>query len=1262
MIKSKQILMFSVCWCVGITGTVLARGGIHPHQDLVDVTPGSRGFNTYVNVVNGNLIHSRPEFYIPGRGLPLTVVFSYNSTNPADGPFGYGWQMNYALRHTPDNDNGDVRIVRADGRVDLFVKQADGTFRPTRGVRDRLETLDQGYRLTIWRDTANNDGDYAEYSIDSADHAYVARIKDRNGNSLKFTYDGSQNLQKVIDAAGRELAFVYTDNKLSRLDDPAGRQWQYAYDAEGNLTQATDPAGATTQYQYASGDHRCTRITDARGSVWQFTYADEKLSSVIDPLNHSAFQFAYDTTAPTTRVTDGNGNVTVYTWDDKGQVVSVTNPLGGTATRQWDDDYFLISRVKAAGNTTTFARDPWGNPLTITDALGQKATYTYNSPFHQITSITDKNGHSSQFDRDPNGNLIRSTDALGHQTSYTYSAAGQILSIKNALGHTTGFEYDTFGRRTKIVDALKGQTTFSYDAVGNAMSRTNANGHTSTFEYDPRGRVTKIVDALGATVGLAYDAVGNMISRVNAMGDTTRYVYDPLNRLTTRTTALGASTTYTYDHLGNRLTWTDARGHTTTFRYDALNRLVAHVNPLGAETRYAHDAANNRISQTDTNGNVTQYAYDALGRQVKTITPLGNTWQYAHDAMGNIINRTDANGKVTSYTYDALNRRIKTTYPDGSVDWEYDAVSNLVRIKSNGGLQDETVYAYDTLNRVVAKTIDYGGAVAAKTISYEYDSGGNRVQATYPEGEILDYNYDPAGRLVGINGYDGATAYEYDAAGRRSRLVYPNGMSVTYDYDENGRAVRMIAQMTDRVVLDRTYGYDATGNKIRETHHHDGTDRQVFFDALNRISSVTYHLPETEEHIYTYDATGHRITKTVNGERTDFTYDDDGRVTVQSTPTRTVRYSYDNNGNRIRREDEVGTTMYTSDYENRLLSCLRPGKPPVHYGYTPEGLKILGSDYGTPIYFGYDGARVISESNEEWQILYNPGISAKEGSFVIYPVYDPFGTSAVEIWPESPRVSETVHVVDFDEFGVKIKGSLEPMTKYYGHVWAADPEYFSNDYHPQTASATAPKSWTQVGINTWIPQSSEFDYNPFVVSDTSPMSEADAIQIKDEFNQNISVGVFLASTADSFYHKGSVELVEEAGVSSGDDPLESGQTFGIYVTDPSEVAQYQQIQESQGQPGPVTSATRYSVIIAGDADTVVAVVRNNLTGREEVAGKITKQAIQQGEPQLSLSWWERVFGSKHVKVSYERNKVWDNFSAGVVTYLRGVIDRDLRRE
>jgi len=922
---------------MGMVAVLWAESGIRPYQDLIDVDPGSRGFNTYVNVVNGNLIHIRPEFTIPGRGLPLSVVFTYNSTNPKNGPFGYGWQMNYALRYGTDNDSGDVSITRADGRVDLFVKQADGTFEPTLGVRDRLDALrigpTEGITLSVWgdfEDGANSKGDSTIYTFDSPNHTYATEIEDRNGNTLTLSYSDDGLLTTVTDGSGRKVRLEYANNRLAKLTDPGARQWRYEYDANGNMIKCTDPLGGATQYTYNAENHQCLSITDTRGGVFQFAYnADGAVTGITDPLGNMAFSFGYLDCCMTI-VTNGNGHDTTYSYDEQSRVTAIEDALGSKISRTWDDAYHLSALTNAKGNTTTYTYNTRGNLLTRTDPLDNMLSYTWDQIYNNVTSYTDGNGNTTTYAYGTQGNLASKTDALGATTTYTVDSYGQISAITNARGYTTTFAYDEFGNLIRAVDALGGETVFTYDALGNPLSKTNPNQNTTTYEYD------------------------------------------------------------------------------------------------------------------------------LLGRLTQATTPLGHQWQFAYDTNGNRVQRTDANGDTTSYTYDALNQRTKTTYPDGHVVWEYDAVGNLLGAKNNRDLHDETLYEYDALNRIISQTLDYGGAIAAGTVRYEDDSAGQRIKTTYPDGENIRYRYDKAGRLIRVEDFAGTTIYTRDAAGRKTKMDYPNGATVAYEYDDNNRTTGLrVTDPDGRVFVDRTYTYDETGNKTGEIHAEDDTDRDIQYDALNRITSVTYHWPETEVYQYTYDPAGNRLTETVNGEVTTFVYDADGRVIQQITPTHTINFAYDRNGNRIRQTGTGTDREYFWDYENRMTGCNRlpSGDSFLTFAYSAQGLKLRKIGNGLEFYYSYDGARLISEVMRSYVFLYNPGISVKDGNLFHYVMYNNAGISVAEIFPWAS------HSVVFDEFGLPqdnlSKGSLDPLTLYGSSIFDRDLQIYWNGYDPVTATNTS---------------------------------------------------------------------------------------------------------------------------------------------------------------------------------------------------------------
>ena len=116
----------------------------------------------------------------------------------------------------------------------------------------------------------------------------------------------------------------------------------------------------------------------------------------------------------------------------------------------------------------------------------------------------------------------------------------------------------------------------------------------------------------------------------------------------------------------------------------------------------------------------------------------------------------------TLYTYDSLNRLISETTDRGIVSYFYDAISRITESRINGG--DPTTYVYDKANRI--RTITYRN----KSVLYDYDVAGRLIKKTLPNGVAQGYNYDEANQLLSI-AYTKADGTVIDV--------------VSYTYDEN---------------------------------------------------------------------------------------------------------------------------------------------------------------------------------------------------------------------------------------------------------------------------------------------------------------------------------------------------------------------------------------------------------------------------------------------------------------------------------------------
>ncbi|MBN1641209.1 MAG: RHS repeat protein [Anaerolineae bacterium] len=915
--------------------------GRYPYQDLVCGAGCGAGL---VNVVFGNLVYTRRDLSIPGRGLPLEVSFTYNSGSTTQGRYGRGWQMNYGLRYVTNSANDNVIVAREDDRTDIYVRQVGGSLRATYGVRDTLvEYAPDRYRLT---DRAG-----VEYWFESPDHHYVTRIVDRNGNALTLAYGAQRELTAVTDGAGRQLLFSYTGDLLTQITDPAGRTVRYAYDANGDMVEVTDPLGHTTRYTYSPDCHDLLSVTDARGHTWTVTYNADFQVQQIDACC-GGVSFAYDRGARQTTVTDANGDATRYTYDHKQRVIARQDALGHVQTRTWDDSYALIGGTDANGHTTSYTYDGRGNLLTRTDALGYTISKVWHPQWNVIAQLTDANGNVALYDYDAHGNLVQHVDPMGHAIDYTYDPHGQMVSRTDAFG-VTQFGYDAYGNGTVITDALGHVSTYAYDPVGNRIGETDANGHITTYAYDLLGRLVAVTNALGNVSTYSYDPVGNRIGETDANGNVTAYSYDALNRPVAMTDTLGYVSTYSYDPVGNQVGETDALGHVTTYSYDPVGNRIGETDALGYVRTYSYDPVGNRIGETDANGRVTTYSYDPLNRLVQIADALGGVTTYSYDPVGNRIGETDANGHVTTYSYDPLNRLVAIADALGATTtYSYDPLGNRVgETDPTGGVM---TYVYDPVGNQVGE-IDALGHVS----TYSYDPGGNRIGETDAAGNVTTYSYDPLNRLVMISDALAHTVtYTYDPVGNLLSRIDSLGRVWQFKYDARNRCIKGTSPMGHETV----YAYDAVGNRVARLDP-NGLHTAYSYDAVGRMVSAAS-LDGTSAG-YVYDGVGNLLSMAHTGglnEVTTRTYDALDRLvseTIDYGPfTKTVSYAYDLAGNLLTLTDPDGRTIaYAYDAANRPVTVTDSAGGVTALAYDLAGRQTeIRYPHGMRAAYGYDAA------------------------------------------------------------------------------------------------------------------------------------------------------------------------------------------------------------------------------------------------------------------------------------------------------------------
>jgi RHS repeat-associated protein len=411
---------------------------------------------------------------------------------------------------------------------------------------------------------------------------------------------------------------------------------------------------------------------------------------------------------------------------------------------------------------------------------------------------------------------------------------------------------------------------------------------------------TREVDGKGTVTLYTYDANGQVTSRTEAFGTplqrpTTWEHNGPVPGLVTATEMPSTSgsgsrrTLFTYDAEGNLLTETiagveagNAFNLTTTRHYSAAGRLEE-TDPPGYGTQ-----------------DVTRFTYD--------------------QGRGNMIpmTRTDPLIGASSFSYDPFNRRTAETDPNG------------VR----------TLTSYDDLDRVTAVTQEGGTPAESLTTRHEHNVFGDLVRTILPRGNIIEYGYDAAGRLISIekkpdrttpgertfytldsyghhiredqqrwNGTawvtDSTTAYEYSSRCHLDKVLHADGSFTEYAYDCDGNLER---------VWDANHPSNNRANPATTTYE---------YDRLQRISALiqpwTGAGGGTAVTRYEYDIQDHLVKVTdAEGNVTRYAYSDRDLMTQQiSEVSGTTEYRYNEHGELTAQTDARGIIM------NRTIDALR---------------------------------------------------------------------------------------------------------------------------------------------------------------------------------------------------------------------------------------------------------------------------------------------------------------------------------------------------
>lgn len=850
----------------------------------------------------------------------------------------------------------DVTTVSYDSNTQATVTTAAGasreyTIQP--GVYRRIESVQNAGEVSAATQTFDAEG----------------RLKssaDRLGVVTNYSYDSSNAYRSAVDVAvgtseqRREevtrdpVSNLVTERRILDKNSALKAKTAWAYNARNQVTTVTvtDPADNATR---TTGTTYCEASdVAAPGSTCPMLglvkTIDGPRSDVVDSttfLYRSADEptcLASSALCPYRKgdlwkVINAQGHVVeVLAYDGAGRAKSLKDANGVTTDVEYSDrGWVLATKVRGTDNASE------------TDDRIVRFDYW---PDGSVQKVTQPDGTYLLFDYDDARRLTTIVDADGNDIHYTLNGAGD--RVKEETHDAGGGLVRTLSRTYNTLRQLQAAHVPNSDS-------SNTTPFTTSFDYDDEGNLETMTDALARE---------------------TRNEYDPLGRLT-RT-------------LQNATGGVDAVE--STYHYDPLDRLIAVIDP---------------------NGLSTTYAYNGFGEQTRLESPDTGVSTYAYDSAGNRISQTDANSRTTAYSYDALQRLTDVDYAEdfsqGSEDaaFVYDIAQSdcpssqtfltgrLSRMTDGSG---STTYCYNRFGDLTRKVQRTQGKTFV--LQWQYAANGRLQNMVYPDGLTVDYLYDGQGRIAEIGV---ANAAEHRQL-LHSATYHPFGPVQQWTYG-NGRVMQRSVNKSYQpgFVEDTTpggisegYWFDAVGNLESLQYADQGAPSRRFYayDALNRLTGVSDGSHVLQQS-YGYDKTGNRVssgalqTVTVSSGGGAPGEPDPGETTTTEWATRSYTY-YDTRhrlwliGNTERHYDNAGNMTWNGprsvEFNNPDPIDPSPSDPPppgdplesAAYSGTEQAQSSIGMDDGNEVppgiierVFAYNTANRMRSVTYGGQLLMN---------------------------------------------------------------------------------------------------------------------------------------------------------------------------------------------------------------------------------------------------------------------------------------------------
>lgn len=885
----------------------------------------------------------------------------------------------------------------------------------------------------------------------------VISKRDALGNTETFSYDANGNLLEHRDAEGNLTTRTWDaqGNMLSVVlphepaANPAHFTTSYSYDSKGNLLTATGPSGAKVVNTYDSKGNLLRTTNEAGELLSEFTYdSSGRQTSEIDPFG--ALNYTWGSNGKVSKMVDQEGVETSFTHNAAGNITGYTLE-GVTATLGYD----------AMGRETTF---------NYSDGLNLKYTYGFGSDWNSVegssvaktqrtfsnkgapAEITNADGSSNRWEYDAAGRVVAEIDALNHRTRYDYDAAGRLIEEIDPLGNSIRYQLDANGRALRETNAENESKKFGYYSDGRLRISTDGSDRSWLYSYTPTS--VSVSDPLARTFVTETNPQGLVTRMINADGTDRRWTYlvssgmlDGGDKPTSFRDEAGRQRNFTYDASGHMISASNFAGNTASYTYGRYG-LTSVNDSEGESFSFTHTPFGDISRLAYSDGSFKEFEYDAKRRVSAVKLASGATRALNYDTAGRLLSDVSSTGEAHLYSWDANNNLLSASDALGVASFSYNAKSALVNYRNS--TSEELAYDYDRAGRVASQTLVNASGSQTQTSMYQYDGAGRLLSIMDHNAKLTTMSYDPAGRLLTRRQPNGVTThFTYDARDQIASIRYTNGSGVqisSVSYERN------------------------PGGEPRKITWADGSYVDVAYDPALRVIGERFFTSSgtLSRHIqYEYDTAGNRTSRTLGGNKTNFSYGAGHRL-LSATGAENHSYTYDANGwvTGIARAGQ--STNITYNFAGQIASVTRGGST-LNYVYDAAGRRIGTSDgaltlralRSNPVLGAYENPQAIFDqsSNILQSFLYagDTPLQRTSSSGTVYYLTDAMG-SVIGLADEAGNLLGSVkydaYGVEFDQTGdMGIPASAGGDFRFHGQWKDRISELYyvrARDYDPAT--------------------------------------------------------------------------------------------------------------------------------------------------------------------------------------------------------------------